>query len=368
MSTSDTMQETVPSPEPTKPSKQKWSLKKKITTALVAAVAVIVGLVLITNAATREPVKVSNQLVASIQAKNAPLAYALMSSGAKDVTDAQDFASMVNQIGPILTGKPNMKSKEVSAKTGSASTAKVVYEIGGNDGLVYVFTVNLVKENDLWKVLNFESVKKSGSSSNASTTSVSVNKDVQDKCMTEIGDATFCKFAGTFANVSDYSAVMTSVEGGKTTLANMAIASNGDSSMIVKEDGTTTANIITYSGATYVQDPADLMWIKYSSSSSDAPAVLDIKKEFVKSGFKNDSGKKDQYFNRGKETVNGVECYKYQIVDTDKPDQQGFLWFDADSYLLRQLSNKDATTELLMTFSYGKVSISQPTPIKDASQ
>lgn len=348
-----------------KPAKQKWSLKKKLIVIFGAIVAIIAVLLIIINAATAAPVKVSNQLVADIQAKNATSAYSLLSKEAKNATDPQAFQATVDQIGPILTGKPNMKSKEVNAQTGNASTAKVVYEIQGNDGLVYVFTVNLVKEDDSWKVMNFESTKKSGGSSDSSSSSspsVSVNKEVQDKCLAEVKDATFCKFAGAFANVSDYSAIMTSVSDGTTTVANMAISASGNSSMTVKENGTTSANIVFYDGSTYIQDPSDQQWFKYTAA--DAPAVLDIKKEFLATGFKDDSGTSNQFVNKGTETIDGKECYKYQVIETDKPDQQGFMWFDKDSFLLRKLSNVDGGTVLSMTFSYDKVSISQPSPIK----
>ena len=53
-----------------------------------------------------------------------------------------------------------MISKEVRGETGSAATAKVVYEIKGSDGATYKITVNLTKEGGQWKVLNFESSKK----------------------------------------------------------------------------------------------------------------------------------------------------------------------------------------------------------------
>ncbi len=367
MSNENTNQDTAASTGSNKPVKQKWSLKKKVTVALGVVVAVIAGLVLVANAATREPVKVSNQLVSYIQAKNATAAYDLLSRDAKDVTDVQDFSATVNQIGPILTGKPNMQSKEVSAQTGRASTAKVVYEISGSDSLVYVLTVNLVKEDDLWKVQNFESVKKSNSASDSISASLNINKEVQSKCMTEVSDDTFCKFVGVFANVAEYTVVMNTVSGGQTSVANISFDSNGDGSMVMEQDGTTIANIVYYSGATYVQNPESLGWIKYDSTNTDAPSIPDIRSELVKSDFKNDNGKKDQYFNKGRETINGVECIKYQVVDADKPNDQGFMWFDSDTYLLRQLSNKDSSSEFTMTFSYGKVTIAKPSPVEDAS-
>lgn len=139
--------------------KQKWSKKKKIYVIAGAVVAIFIVLVIITNAATSAPAKVSNELISDIQAKNATAAYSLLSSGAQNVAPADRFKQVVDQIGPILAGTPKMISKEVSGQTGSAATAKVVYEIKGSDGFTYKITVNLTKENGQWKVLNFDSSK-----------------------------------------------------------------------------------------------------------------------------------------------------------------------------------------------------------------
>ena len=141
--------------------KNKWDLKKKIWVIGGAVIAIIIALVIIVNTATSAPVKISNQLVSDIQAKNATGAYSLLSSEAQKVVPPVDqFNQTVDQIGPILSGTPKMISKEVSGQTGSAATAKVVYEIKGSDGATYVITVNLTKENGQWKVLNFDSSKK----------------------------------------------------------------------------------------------------------------------------------------------------------------------------------------------------------------
>jgi outer membrane lipoprotein-sorting protein len=353
--------------DPTVPTKtkRKWSLKKKLLVAFGIIATLIIGLILIANAATAAPVKVSNQLVASIQAKNATQAYDLLSQEAKNATDPQTFLATVNQIGPILTGKPDMKSKEVNAQTGSASTAKVIYEIKGTDSQTYVFTVNLVKEGDNWKVLNFESTKKSGNTNTSSSSSLNLNKEVQTKCLAQVKDDVFCKFAGAFANINDYSAVMTSNSEGKTTVAKIDLAANGDSSMLVKVDGVSSAAIVSYGGSTYIQDPADQQWIKHAGSDNSI-SIPNIKKEFIDADFKNASGKADQYFNKGTETVDGIDCYKYQVIDADTPTDQGFMWFSKDTFLLHKITNKSADTEVSMTLSYNKVTIAQPSPVKVA--
>ena len=140
--------------------KNKWDLKKKIWVIGGAVIAIIIALVIIVNTATSAPVKISNQLVSDIQAKNATGAYSLLSSEAQKVVPVDQFNQTVDQIGPILSGTPKMISKEISGQTGSAATAKVVYEIKGSDGVTYKITVNLTKENGQWKVLNFDSSKK----------------------------------------------------------------------------------------------------------------------------------------------------------------------------------------------------------------
>lgn len=140
--------------------KQKWSKKKKIWVIVGSIVAVFIVLLIVTNVATSGPAKVSNELISDIQAKNAAGAYSLLSSDAQKVVPADQFNQVVDQIGPVLSGTPKITSKEVSGQTGSAATAKVVYEINGSDGATYVITVNLTKDNGQWKVLNFDSSKK----------------------------------------------------------------------------------------------------------------------------------------------------------------------------------------------------------------
>ncbi len=151
----------TPAPAMSAPSKGNWfsrmALWKKIVICLV-----IVGIILffIINAATNPSVKVSNEFLNDIQANRADAAYALMTTDAQGTVTKEDFRAIVAQIGPILNAKESMKSKRVTGETGSAATAKVVYEIKGTDGVTYSFTNNLIKDNGQWRVLNFESKKK----------------------------------------------------------------------------------------------------------------------------------------------------------------------------------------------------------------
>lgn len=137
--------------------KKKRPLWQKIVAGVVIA---IVALVLLVNVATSGAVKVSNQFISDIQNRRADAAYSLMSKEATAATPKDQFAAVVDRIGPLLNTETNMTSKEVKGETGSSATSKVTYEIKGTDGITYTVTVNLVKEDGAWKVLNFESDKK----------------------------------------------------------------------------------------------------------------------------------------------------------------------------------------------------------------
>lgn len=142
-----------------KPAKKRnW---KKIILFVVIGIAVFLVVITLTvNSATKAPVAVSNQFIDNVQASNGAAAYALLSTEAQQTVPADQFDALVTDIGPILNTSEKMTSKSVSGETGQAATAVVTYEIAGTDGSTYVLTINLTKENDNWKVLNFESKEK----------------------------------------------------------------------------------------------------------------------------------------------------------------------------------------------------------------
>jgi len=143
-----------------KPTKQKWSSKKKIVVYVIAAIAaLIIILVISINAATGAPAKVSDEFMNNILDNRATAAYDLMASEAQNQTSSQDFSSAADRMSSILTGELKTTGKEISAETGSDPSATVEYEIKGNDNYTYKITVNLVQQDGEWKVLNMNSEK-----------------------------------------------------------------------------------------------------------------------------------------------------------------------------------------------------------------
>ncbi len=135
----------------------KWPRWKKIVTVVVG---LIVVLIIVAYTATSGVAKVSNEFLKDVQASNADAAYSLFSREAAAVTDKATLKTVVDKSGPILNAPAKMTSREVSGETGQAGTGKVTYEIKGTDGITYIVTINLTKENGAWKVISFESAIK----------------------------------------------------------------------------------------------------------------------------------------------------------------------------------------------------------------
>ena len=137
--------------------KKKRSAKKIRGIVVLALVGLVVVSTLFVNSATKAPLAVSDLFLNSVQAGDAGLAYELFSSEAKTTISLGELQSVVNQICPILASTEKVTSKKISGETGSAATSQITYEIKGTDGKTYTVIVNLVKENDIWRILNFDS-------------------------------------------------------------------------------------------------------------------------------------------------------------------------------------------------------------------
>ncbi len=146
-------------------SQKSWFMKLPVwkqATILLAGCAVTASVVIcvivgLTIMATNAPVKVSNEFLNDVQANNATAGYSLLAPAAQSVVTQAQFKSVTDRVGSILNTQEKTKSKEVNMKSGETSTAKVVYEIKGTDGVTYNITINLQKIDDKWKVLNFDS-------------------------------------------------------------------------------------------------------------------------------------------------------------------------------------------------------------------
>jgi len=134
------------------------NVKKIILIVVGIIVGIIILIIAIAMLATSGPRKISDSFINNIQTKNASAGYAELSTSAQTNVTQQEFKDVVEQIGPVLSGKPSNESSESETKNGKTS-GKVVYTIKGSDGNTYKITITLVKQTDGWKVELFDSKK-----------------------------------------------------------------------------------------------------------------------------------------------------------------------------------------------------------------
>lgn len=151
---SEQLNETLQETKPVK-TKEKWSLKKKIAVIVGGFLGFIALVFIIASVATSGAAKVSNDMVKYLQAGDTKSAYQLLTKDQKESFTEEDFDSIVQTIKENLTGKPSVKSQSVNSETDSGTTGSVVYDIKGSDGEMYVLAVDLIKEDDGWKVNQF---------------------------------------------------------------------------------------------------------------------------------------------------------------------------------------------------------------------
>ena len=140
-------------------SNKKWSMKRMALIIIGVIITFIVALTVIVNISTTAPLRLSDELIANIQANKATAAYNLLSDDVKPTIDTGDFATIIEQLSSTLTGDPEVKTKEIGNGSSASNSAKIVYKITGSDNSTYNFTVNLTEKNNNWKVLNFEKIK-----------------------------------------------------------------------------------------------------------------------------------------------------------------------------------------------------------------
>ena len=130
----------------------------KIIGIIVGSIIILVSAVIIfTIISTSSPSKISDQFVSAFQSNNPTLAHNLMTADAKAETDIEDLTSLFEQASIILTGKPNLKSNEISTEINKNKTAVISYEILANDNITkYNITFNMQENNNKWEVLNFK--------------------------------------------------------------------------------------------------------------------------------------------------------------------------------------------------------------------
>jgi prepilin-type N-terminal cleavage/methylation domain-containing protein len=180
-------------------------------------------------------------------------------------------------------------------------------------------------------------------------------------------DPDLCKFMNNFTEQRYYTVTATSTDNkGTKSLSTFKMDGNDKTSMSMSDGQKEAYAFISIGNTTYTKDLTDNQWWKQmieSSKDSDDDWKFDLGDDNLNDNKVDDT---TTYKKIGKEGCEKQTCFKYQSIEKSDPDTINYLWFDDREYQLRktETKTKDGSTHLA-TYSYDKVTIAEPSPIKE---
>ena len=144
--------------------KKGWGAGKIILLVVGILIALVIliggGLFLLVNESTKDAQKVSDDLVAAVQAGDGAKVWSLAGPTFRDVTSEAEVNELVSRLSQLVTTKkvsPN--GKAINASSDSGKIAVFTYTLNGKGrGPVYVKT-QIRDEDGSWKVLSVRSAE-----------------------------------------------------------------------------------------------------------------------------------------------------------------------------------------------------------------
>jgi hypothetical protein len=204
-----------------------------------------------------------------------------------------------------------------------------------------------------WYVFNKQ---KSKTASNGSA-------QVAQKC--ESNDKDLCKFFSSWKNNKYYTVDSTSTTGGKASTMKIAYVAPDRYHMTMT--GEMTYETITIGDTTYTKDNTDGKWLKQTVAKDTAQSTQTEKVDFEEPATDKPAEQQTTYKLIGKEACGNLTCFKYQVIDPQAKDTTDYIWFDTKDYQLRKTSTESKDGKYEANFSYAKVEIKEPSPVKEAT-
>jgi len=176
----------------------------------------------------------------------------------------------------------------------------------------------------------------------------------------KLNDDDLCKFMTNMKMSKQYRITSTSSDGTKSV-----IEIDGDKTHMMMS-GEYAYESISIDKTTYVK--AGDTWYKQTTKTPETEVPSAAKPEIddiVKDDTTPEKEDKTSYRKLGKEACGSLQCFKYEVVNPDTPDDKQFMWFDDKDYQLRRTSSvtPEGTTD--QTYEYTGVKISVPSPVKE---
>ncbi len=179
----------------------------------------IVAAILVVNSSTSGALKMSNEFVDSIQAKNVGAAYPQTSSEFQSIVSEDTFTSELDNLNQYITGDEKLIDKSIAGEVGTGTFAVFIYEIVRATGETHYLKVELKNSDGFWQVINFSTSANKPSAKLSSSTEVSEKTDqgIENRCfsislpstapanlkLTDTSGEDFCSFIVQFEDLGD---------------------------------------------------------------------------------------------------------------------------------------------------------------------
>jgi hypothetical protein len=171
-------------------------------------------------------------------------------------------------------------------------------------------------------------------------------------------DADVCKFFVSWKASRYYTAKITTKVG---TTTNTSVIKVDGKNYYAKINSELPLETIVIGKASYTKDTEKNKWYKQELVKEGTTGF-----NFDKSDLQSDGGKYT-YKKVGKEKCGELNCFKYEVINAEDRGLKQHVWFDDQDYQLRKhtTEQKETFATTSTTFSYGKVTISEPSPFTE---
>lgn len=178
-------------------------------------------------------------------------------------------------------------------------------------------------------------------------------------------DEDLCKFLASWKENEYYTIKSTTESEGQTSTYTAQHVLSGEKTYMKSEGSGTNYEMISIGNTTYTKDQTDGAWFKQTIPETEATESTDDTTVDFEDPETTEAEDKTVYKKLGKEACGEFTCFKYQVIDPALKDETQYIWFDDDEYQLRRMSTESPDGKSDMTFSYEKVTIKEPSPVKE---
>lgn len=185
-----------------------------------------------------------------------------------------------------------------------------------------------------WKVMSKN--KDAGAKTSA------VSKEALEAACTE-SDQNICTFMSSWKANKYYTVTSKTTTDGSTT--ETTYTADGDKKFHMVARGDTPYEMIVIDTATYTKAANGTWWKQTTKPEETAKYTDNFKYDDPKESETSGSEVKTTYKNLGSETCGSLTCHKYQVVNSNQPEDKEYIWFDTKDFQLRKTRSetKDGT-------------------------